>query len=410
VSYYLVGSEPVTWPQIRQANRRGVSVLSRSVVLAPPSLAERTLDGVPPPQPPQDALAAYATFGLVAALALLEVGLLAGAAFAVGAKSQVRELALLGASGADAPTVRSVVTSGGLWLGSIAVLSGAALGLCSAAAVVHWVRSVGSARFPGLHPDVPLTLVAMVLGLVCCLLAALGPANQVARQAALGALKSGRAPAGNGKRTTVAGAVLLLVAGALLAGGWLLGESATDPDRKAGQLPLVTSLLIAGAMLAVVALVLLAGYLVSLLTARTGMLPLSLRMAARDSVRNRGRTVPAVAAVLAAATLASAALVLSASQQAVMRENHAAEQDRTSAALAQVYRIQAMGFYVEPGADRTGSELLWIIVGTSALITLSAAGITTGLALADARADHMTLAGVGAPPRLRKAWPVRSPS
>jgi putative ABC transport system permease protein len=81
----------------------------------------------------------------------------------------------------------------------------------------------------------------------------------------------------------------------------------------------------------------------------------------------------------------------------------AAEQDRASAALAHVYRIQAMGFYVEPGADRTGSELLWLIVGTSALITLSAAGITTGLALADSRADHMTLAGVGAPPRLRKA-------
>jgi putative ABC transport system permease protein len=322
VSYYLVGSEPVTWPQIRQANRRGVSVLSRSVVLAPPSLAERTPDGGPAPQPPQDSLALLATFGLVAALALLEVGLLAGAAFAVGAKRQVRELALLAASGADAPTVRSVVTSGGLWLGSIAVLSGAALGLCSAAAVVQWVRSSGSARFPGIHQDVPLTLLAMVLGLVCCLLAAMAPANQVARQAALGALKSGRAPAGKGKRTTVAGAGLLLVAGALLAGGWLLGESAADPDRRAGQLPLVTSLLIAGAVLAVVALVLLAGYFVSLLTARTGMLPLSLRMAARDSARNRGRTVPAVAAVLAAATLASAALVLSASQQAVMRENH----------------------------------------------------------------------------------------
>ncbi|MGX1162398.1 putative ABC transport system permease protein [Arthrobacter sp. SLBN-100] len=322
LSYYLVGSEPVTWRQIREANRQGVSVLSRSVVLNPPSLAERSPDGVPPPQPPSDSLAVYAMFGLIAALALLEVGLLAGAAFAVGAKSQVRELALLAASGADSPTVRSVVTSGGLWLGSIAVVWGAALGLCSAAAVVHWVRSVGSARFPGIHADVPLTLVAMVLGLACCLLAAMAPANHVARQAALGALKSGRAPAGNGKRTTVAGAALLLLAGALLAAGWVLGESGADPDRKAGQLPLVTSLLIAGAVLAVVALVLLAGFLVTLLTARTGTLPLSLRMAARDAARNRGRTVPAVAAVLAAATLASAALVLSASQQAVMRENH----------------------------------------------------------------------------------------
>jgi putative ABC transport system permease protein len=322
MSYYLVGHEPVTWQQVRAANRQGVSVLSRSVVLNPPSLAERTPDGAQPPQPPRDALSLYATFGLVAALALLEVGLLAGAAFAVGAKRQVRELALLAATGADSPTVRSVVTSAGLWLGSIAVFAGATLGLGSAAAVVHWVRSMGSARFAGVHPDVPLTLVAMVLGLACCLLAAMAPAKHVARQAALGALKSGRAPAGNGKRTTVAGAVLLLLAGALLAGGWMLGESATDPDRKAVQLPLVTSLLIAGAVLAVVALVLLAGYFISLLTAGTGVLPLSLRIAARDSARNRGRTVPAVAAVLAAAALASAALVLSASMQAAMRENH----------------------------------------------------------------------------------------
>ncbi|WP_236557425.1 FtsX-like permease family protein [Arthrobacter sp. 9AX] len=321
-SYYLVGSEPVTWPQVRAANRQGVGVLSRSVVLNPPSLAERTADGVPPPQPSSGSVAMYATFGLVAALALLEVGLLAGAAFAVGAKGQVRELALLAASGADSPTVRSVVTSAGLWLGGVAVLSGAALGLWSAAAAVHWARSIGSVRFSGVHPDIPLTLVAMVLGLVCCLLAALAPANHVARQAALGALKSGRAPAGNGKRATVAGAALLPVAGALLAAGWMLGESARDPDRKAGQLPLVTSLLIAGAVLAVVALVLLAGYLVTLLTARTARLPLSLGMAARDAARNRGRTVPAVAAVLAAATLASAALVLSASMQAGMRENH----------------------------------------------------------------------------------------
>ncbi len=322
MSYYLAGSEPVTWPQILAANRQGVSVLSRSVVLNPPSLAERSVDGVPPPPSSSGAVALYTTFGLVAALALLEVGLLAGAAFAVGAKRQVRELALLAASGADTPTVRSVVTSAGLWLGSIAVLAGAALGLGSGAAVVYWVRSMGSARFAGVHPDVLLTVVAMVLGLVCCLLAAMAPANQVARQAALVALKSGRAPAGSAKRTTIAGAVLLLLAGALLAAGWLLGESAGDPDRRAGQLPVVTSLLIGGAVLAVAALVLLAGYLVALLTARTGALPLSLRMAARDSARNRGRTVPAVGAVLAAATLASAALVLAASQQAMMRENH----------------------------------------------------------------------------------------
>lgn len=322
VSYYLVGPEPVAWSQIREANRKGVGVLSRSVVLDPPAPDERGIEGVTPRQPPSEALAFYAAAGLIAALALLEVGLLAGAAFAVGAKRQMRELALFAAAGADAPTVRTVVTAGGLWLGGIAVLSGGALGLLSAAAVVHWVSLMGSPRFPGLHPDLPLTLVSMALGLLCCVLAALAPANHVAHQGALGALKSGRAPAGSGKRSIVAGAALVLTSAGLLAAGWLVGQSAGDPDRKAEQLPVVAGLLIAGAVLAVVGLVLLVGWIITALTARTGWLPLAMRLAARDSARNRSRTVPAVAAVLAATTLASAALVLAASQQAGMRENH----------------------------------------------------------------------------------------
>lgn len=321
-SYYLVGPEPVTWSQIREANSHGVGVLSRSVVLDPPAPDQRGIEGAIPRQPPSDALAFYAAAGLIAALALLEVGLLAGAAFAVGAKRQVRELALLAAAGADAPTVRLVVTAGGLWLGGIAVLSGGVLGFLSAAVVVHWVRLMGSPRFPGLHPDLPLTLVSMVLGLLCCILSAMAPANHVAHQAALGALKTGRSPAGSGKRAVLVGTALLVLAGGLLATGWLLGRSASDPDLRAGQLPVVAGMLIAGAVLAVVGLVLLVGWLIAALTARTGWLPLAPRLAARDSARNRSRTVPAVAAVLAAATLASAALVLSASQQAAMRVNH----------------------------------------------------------------------------------------
>lgn len=81
----------------------------------------------------------------------------------------------------------------------------------------------------------------------------------------------------------------------------------------------------------------------------------------------------------------------------------AAELDKASAALAGIYETQPAALHVEAGADRDSTSLLWLLVGLSALITLSAAGITAGLALADARSDHMTLAGVGAPPRLRKS-------
>lgn len=275
------------------------------------------------------------------------MGLLAGTAFAVGAKQQVRELALLASSGAESPTIRAVVTAGGLWLGGIAVASGAAMGLGAAAVVVHLARLTGSVQLAGLHPDVPLSSAAMAMGLAACILAAMVPARQVSRQAVLGALKSGRAPAPATSRSTVAGAVMLLAAAGLLVAGWSLGTSTADPDQRAGELPLVVSALILGAVLAVAGLVMVTGWLVRRMTSRTRWMSLSLRMAARDSARNLGRSVPAVAAVLAAAALASAALVLSASQQAGLRQSHWWGGLENQASLPLV---------VDPGAPSGGSR------------------------------------------------------
>lgn len=314
--YYLAGGAPVLWPQIVELNSRGVAVLSRSVVLDPPPAQN------PDPFGSRNDWPTYLTGGLVGSLALLEVGLLAGAAFAVGAKRQVRELALLAASGAEAPTIRSVVTAAGLWLGAVAVLGGAALGLAGAAGVVFWVRLHGSVRLAGFHPDTLLTGTAMLMGLLACALAALVPARQVARQAALGALKSGRAPAVSGKWPVRIGGGLLVLAAAMLAVGGFLGLVGDDLDELMARVPMVAALLTGGAVLTVVALVLLTGGFVSVLTRRTGWMPLPLRMAARDSARNRTRTVPAVAAVLAAATLASVAMVLAASQLEDAKRTH----------------------------------------------------------------------------------------
>ncbi|WP_426989660.1 hypothetical protein [Pseudarthrobacter sp. Y6] len=320
--YYLVGSEPVTWSQVLEANTVGVTVLSRSVVLNPPPQGERGREGAGTSSSASLPLAAYAAGALLGALALLEVGLLAGAAFAVGAKGQVRELALLAATGAESPTIRSVVMAAGLWLGGIGVAAGAVVGLVAAAGVVFVARLNGSVRFPGFHPDALLTVLVMVMGYVACLLAALAPARQVARQAVLGALKSGRAPASAGKKSTVVGAALLGVAAAALAAGTWLAVSSEDPDVFSSRTPVIAWFLLGGAVLGVTSMVLLTGKLVALLAKRAGQLPLAARMAARDSSRNRSRTVPAVAAVLAAATLASAGMVLAASQQANEQENH----------------------------------------------------------------------------------------
>ena len=56
---------------------------------------------------------------LISGLGLLEVVLLAGAAFAVGARRQTRELGLVGASGGSARHVRRIVLAQGLVLGGL---------------------------------------------------------------------------------------------------------------------------------------------------------------------------------------------------------------------------------------------------------------------------------------------------
>ncbi|HEY9357299.1 MAG TPA: FtsX-like permease family protein [Arthrobacter sp.] len=348
--YYLVGPEPVTWSQVREANAAGVAVLSRTVALNPPPADQRGTDGTPTGYDSSTPFSAYVTGAFLGALALLEVGLLAGAAFAVGAKGQVRELALLAASGAETATIRSVVMAAALWLGGIAVAAGAATGLAAAAAVVFVARINGSVRFPGFHPDTLLTVVAMAMGFAACLLAALAPAWQVAHQAVLGALKSGRAPLAAGRRPAVLGAVLLGVAAAALATGSWLALSSEDPDVFISRTPVIAWFLLGGAVLGVVSLVLLTGSVVAFLARRAGRLPLAARMAARDSSRNRSRTVPAVAAVLAAATLASAGMVLASSQQANEQENHywSALRNQAAVPLLAGRAMQADGTVPEP--------------------------------------------------------------
>jgi putative ABC transport system permease protein len=58
--------------------------------------------------------------------------------------------------------------------------------------------------------------------------------------------------------------------------------------------------------------------------------------------------------------------------------------------------------FVETGPDGENDVVLYILAAASALITLGAAGIATGLAAADGRADLTTLAAIGAAPGVRR--------
>lgn len=78
-----------------------------------------------------------------------------------------------------------------------------------------------------------------------------------------------------------------------------------------------------------------------------------------------------------------------------------AEEDAAAAALETV-GLESYALVVERGYVSDFTAGLVALVVASAVITLGAAGIATGLAQADARADHATLSAIGAAPRIRR--------
>lgn len=336
---YLVGDKPLTWADAKKFNAKGVMLTSRDLILNPPSKADLgQADQYSAENGQQGAIAGFALVGaLIGVLALLEVGLLAGAAFAVGARKQQRDLALLAASGAESSMLRTTVTASGVWLGLLGGAVGAALGTTAAVIAVMVLQNQGWSLFPGLHVMWLPALGLLVLGVVAGFVAAMIPARAVAKQATLAALKSGRTadvlskwPARIGLGMVVLAALAMVAAGAI-------ALSVRGTAKSFDSFTLIGGLIIGGAVLLVIGLIFLTGKIIQAVAARTGWLPVPFRLAARDATRNRGRTVPAVASVLAAATLASALMVGAASMTQKLNDQHMWQYNQNQTSLQLQY-------------------------------------------------------------------------
>ncbi|TDE91617.1 FtsX-like permease family protein [Occultella glacieicola] len=296
-SWYVLGPVPVTWPDVLALNEIGVGAVSRAVLLDPPPRAEVPYYATFDP----GTSAQSSTIGLVAAVAgigLLEVVLLVGPAFAVGAKRSTRQLALVAATGGRPADLRRIVLSAGLVAGLGAALVGIALGLLGGA-IIYLVNSRGDYPPPNLVlPTWELAAVAgvaVLLGLAAAWL----PARSASRADVVAALAGRRSQATPRRRVPWIGVGLTVVG---------LGLAIVGATRA------TMLMLVAGVIVMEVGLILAAGGIIALLGRLGPRLRAPVRIAVRDADRQRGRTAPAVAAVLAAVAAATAAMVFSTSE------------------------------------------------------------------------------------------------
>ena len=274
----------VSWAAVRELNQIGAVVTSRAVLADPPDVASMAEQmGY---DTGQDEMVAVVV--LIVVMALIEVVLLAGPAFAVGARRHARTLALIAASGGTPAQSRRVILGSGVVLGLVASAAGLVLGIAAGWAVLPLVQRFQGEWFGPFELPWPYLAAIVSFGLVSALLASVVPAWLASRQDVVAVLAGRRGDRRPRASTPVLGLVLLGVGIAASAYG------AVTSDSGNGALWIA-----AAAVVSVLGMILVVPVVVSAVARVSGRLPLTARYAARDAARHRTRTVPAVAAVAA---------------------------------------------------------------------------------------------------------------
>ncbi|HWS33139.1 MAG TPA: FtsX-like permease family protein [Actinoplanes sp.] len=271
---------PIGWDGVRELNREGIMVTSRAVLTGTPEQAPGALETEDEPE------TTLSLVPLVIGLAVVEIVLLAGPAFAVGARHRRRSLALVAANGGTRAHLRRIVFADGILLG----LAGAAAGLLLAVLLAVVARPLAEnlvvgARAGGYRFNPPMLAAIVALAVVTGLLAATVPAFTAARADVITALAGRRGAVRSKRRWVITGLALVLCG----AGTAVAGVRAVE-----------VLVIVAGLAIVQFGLVLCTPALVGLTARLGGLLPAAPRIALRDTARNRAAAAPAVAAVMAA--------------------------------------------------------------------------------------------------------------
>ncbi|WP_432007210.1 FtsX-like permease family protein [Streptomyces parvus] len=307
----------VTWQDILAANERGVVVKSRQVALNPPPDSEVPMSSMSSGYSTEaETTAAVLT---VAAMAILEIVLLAGPAFAVGARRSRRQLGLVGSCGGSRGQVRAVVLAGGAVLGAVGAVAGVGAGFGLTALFRPMIEDYTGNRFGELTVRPWEILGIAALGLVTGVLAALAPAIVAGRQSVLESLTGRRGTRRSSRVLPVIGVIALTAGVGIAVWGGVAGD---------------TAFVAGGSVLAELGVLCCIPVIVGFLGRLGRRLPLTPRIALRDAARNRGRTAPAVAAVMAAVAGSVAIATYTSSSAAQQEYDHVPNMTPGTVALA----------------------------------------------------------------------------
>jgi putative ABC transport system permease protein len=274
---------------------------------------------------------------LAGGFAIFEIVLLAGAAFAVGARKQQRSLATVASVGAGRRVLYRIVTAQGLVLGLVGGLVGVAIGIPAGAIFMNLTHDGSATQYWGFHLNPLAMAVIVVLAAVVGLLSAVAPARAATRFDVLAALRGSRKPAPPNRRAPTIGLVMMISGAALTLGGAVAIRVVSsrhawtaDPLYWVGLASLVV-----GPILAQVGII-KCGALVLRTIARIVPLRAGLgaRLSARDSAAHPSRAVPAFAAIMVTAFVGVLVINVAASSQ---RSNEAHYTHQVAPGLVQVW-------------------------------------------------------------------------
>lgn len=240
------------------------------------------------------------------AIGMFALGTIVAAAFALGARRQLRTIGLLSASGAAPRTVGWVLTAQGVSAGVIGSAIGIAIGVLGVHLMpIRLLQSITThfAASPVVHP---LDLVPIaVIGVTAATSAAALPARAASRIPVLQALAS-RRPVNRAKRgtLTLALATLAFSAGIL---AWTVRYS--DPNQSTAA----TAAVVLASVLPFASVLIAAPVVVSRLEQWVRKAPLSWRLAGRSLARNRARSASVIGATCAVVGVAAAGATLASS-------------------------------------------------------------------------------------------------